>query len=330
MTLIELSQTTGQPPITHLYRHCGVDSGGTPFIIILALFKGGLIIFNAFTAFQIRGVSSAFNESAQLGYALYNCLFSLGIVLPLMFLIQARGDALVVLIAFVTLWISYATMGFLFVPKLLILLKGSSFIEAMSQDGSAAKIVSNGFSFLSTIHMTNIILERYIAALETHLDSAKRRLKTLKNGGADENEGKGGNQIQNERSINEGTSKGKNEEERNRMKLPNSLVNVSVNGSMSGFKDSGPSHISRGKAGNNNRTQFLIRSNTQSPVLAQSKPTTPGAGAAYIADAGTNNTTPMSATAASASQPAPPSNAENSLDRADSCVLGGNDSPVLH
>jgi len=90
------------------------------FLIILFIYKGLLVLFGCFLAFSTRKVASAYNESRQIGTAMYSIFFVGAILVPLIFLLDVKPDIEFSLISVATLWVLTITLGYLFLPKLVI------------------------------------------------------------------------------------------------------------------------------------------------------------------------------------------------------------------
>ena len=181
--------TGSNPVVQNDYSQCGVDGDGRSMLALVAVSKGVLLLFGSLMAFTTRKVTSTFNESSGIALAIYNVLFSLGIIAPIILVIHAIGDVLVLLLLFLGLWVSCFTAAILYVPKLLHI-HGANAQQGAGADMS--KVSSSGqYSFLSMAQMSTVpVVMAYIAALKTHLNTAEKRLSDLKSkqGGG----GKGG------------------------------------------------------------------------------------------------------------------------------------------
>ena len=112
----ELSSRT----VINEFVQCGVPSGSsmTVFIVIVVT-KALLFVGGALLAFSTRKVSSTFNESSGIALSIYNVCFTIGIIAPIIQVIDATGDVQTLLLAFALLWIACFTGGLLFGPKML-------------------------------------------------------------------------------------------------------------------------------------------------------------------------------------------------------------------
>ena len=164
------------------YVQCGVPAGGgkTLFVVVLVE-KGLLFVFGALMAFTTRKVKSTFNESSGITLAIYNVCFTVGIIAPIILVINAEGDVLTLLLSFALLWIAYFTGGVLFTPKLLqIFSKTSDDAQNSSIIGSASS--SSGYVFMSLAALVTLpALQGYHAALQKHLAAVEARMRTMPN-----------------------------------------------------------------------------------------------------------------------------------------------------
>ena len=171
--------TGSNPVVENNYSQCGVQGDGQTLLALVAVSKGVLLLFGALMAFTTRKVSSTFNESSGIALAIYNVLFSIGIIAPIILVIGAIGDVLVLLLLFLGLWVSCFTAAILFVPKLLHI-HGASAQQVNGAEMS--KMSSSGqYSFLSMAQLSTVpIVMAYVAALKSHLATAEKRLAALK------------------------------------------------------------------------------------------------------------------------------------------------------
>ena len=171
--------TGSNPVVQNDYHQCGVEGDGRTMLALVAVSKGVLLLFGALMAFTTRKVSSTFNESSGIALAIYNVLFSIGIIAPIILVIDAIGDVLVLLLLFLGLWVSCFTAAILFVPKLLVI-HGSAGQQMSAAEMS--KVSSSGqYSFLSLAQLSTVpVVMSYVAALKSHLTVAERRLAELK------------------------------------------------------------------------------------------------------------------------------------------------------
>ena len=168
--------TGSNPVVQNDYSQCGVAGDGRTMLALVAVSKGVLLLFGALMAFTTRKVTSTFNESSGIALAIYNVLFSIGIIAPIILVIGAIGDVLVLLLLFLGLWVSCFTAAILFVPKLLRIHGASA-----QQVTEMSKGSSSQYSFLSLAQLSTVpIVMAYIVALETHLDTVRRRLAEIK------------------------------------------------------------------------------------------------------------------------------------------------------
>jgi hypothetical protein len=165
----------------HQATHCSLaDDQGMTFVIIEAVYKGTLLVGGTMLAFSTRKVSSAFNESSQIAFSIYNVTFSAAIIGGIIAIVGAFEDVLILLFLFLFFWIALVTWGLLFATKFWTL-----FTQSEAEAANASKIdslqteKSAGFSFVSVIGMQPALLKGYVAALEGQLLKARKQLSTL-------------------------------------------------------------------------------------------------------------------------------------------------------
>ena len=178
------------------YVQCGVPSGGPrSMFIVVCVEKALLFVWGAMMAFSTRKVSSTFNEAQGITLALYNTIFTIGVIAPIILVIGATGDVLDLLLAFALLWISGFTVATLFGPKVMQVLgkspdatQGNTSVVASSSSGS-------GYAFMSLAALSSIsVLQGYLAALQKHVQQvevklAKMRASAKGSSGLDERRG---------------------------------------------------------------------------------------------------------------------------------------------
>lgn len=190
----------------HLYSQCSMPSEMVTEALLVLLPPVVLTLLAACAAFVVRGVSSVFNESSHLSWAVWNGTLTSVIIVPLMLLTGGmQSDTGVFLLVFLVLWVSASVLGFSFLQRLYTLLgeewavavanKAAVSRSGWSTNGSHASLLtgttggSTGGSNLHTsvlsITMPSLdgvqsisILERYITALESQLRMARARRKS--------------------------------------------------------------------------------------------------------------------------------------------------------
>ena len=172
--------------ITTFYGTCAYADASSHFFQAVAVGKLLMLAAGVMLAFGTRQVTSQFNESKIIGFCIYNLVFAIGIIIPILLVINAIGDTANLLLLFLLAEITYTTLGLLFVPKLL------SFYAARRAVGDGVSVnnssmggsLSDGYSFLSFSQMsTPAMLQPYIGALEKHLIEAKKTLASMKRDG---------------------------------------------------------------------------------------------------------------------------------------------------
>jgi hypothetical protein len=169
------------------YVQCGVPSGGSKSMFILVVVEKALMfVFGALMAFTTRKVSSTFNESSGITLAIYNVCFTIGIIAPIILVISAVGDVLILLLAFALMWIAYFTGGILFVPKVMQVVYHTDDVGQMNTSIQASSSSGSGYAFMSLAALTNVpVLQVYQAAIEKHLSQVKTKIAHLKGDNGD-------------------------------------------------------------------------------------------------------------------------------------------------
>ena len=165
------------------YDQCGIGAGGAKdLFVLLCVEKGVLFVFGALMAFTTRKVSSTFNESSGISFSIYNLLFTVGIIAPIILVISAVGDVLTLLLVFALLWIAYFTAGILFGPKLMHIYSHTP-VEGMQNNSIQASSgdSSSGFQFLSLAALSTLpVLQSYLFALQKHTGQVESKIAEVK------------------------------------------------------------------------------------------------------------------------------------------------------
>ena len=177
---------SGDPVIAYEYSQCEYGAEGTDFLITAFVTKSVLVAFGALMAFSTRKTSSKFNEAAAIAWSIYNVLFSVGIVFPIILFVSAVGNLRVGLVDFLILWVASFTALVLVAPKLysVITKQGDDGLRVMvSQNPSTLATTAGGtddWGFLTASAFTSVPqIQRYMAALEQNLAQVKTRKKEL-------------------------------------------------------------------------------------------------------------------------------------------------------
>ena len=162
------------------YEQCGfspADSSATKAFLVAAGFVyGGALLVFSLMAFGVRRLLVPYSDNARVAYVLYNACLALLLLVPIMAVIDAVGDALVLLLVLLLLWLAFAPLLLLLAPLLLhALWPQRSSATAEQPQLSSAKAVSLGFSFLHIGAMSEEVLLQYVEALEQRLQEVRRR-----------------------------------------------------------------------------------------------------------------------------------------------------------
>ena len=169
------------------YVQCGVPSGAPRAIFaVIVVEKAMLIVFGALMAFTTRKVSSTFNESSGIALAIYNVCFTVGVVGPIVLVISAAGDVLILLLAFALLWIAYFTPSILLLPKVMHILNHTDSNGQANTSVMASSSSSSGYKFMSLAVLSTLpVLQGYEAALQKHLAQLQQRIAQVKGSGVE-------------------------------------------------------------------------------------------------------------------------------------------------
>lgn len=90
----------------------------TIFIGVIYAYKGLLLIFGAFLAWETRHVSiPALNDSKHVGLSVYNCVIMCVMGAAIALVLSDRKDAVFILISLFIIFCTTATLFLVFVPK---------------------------------------------------------------------------------------------------------------------------------------------------------------------------------------------------------------------
>ncbi|XP_004342411.2 hypothetical protein CAOG_08242 [Capsaspora owczarzaki ATCC 30864] len=81
--------------------------------------KGAALLYGVYLAVMCRHVANQFNESKQLGFAIYNLTFVSCIIIPLVLALDATATAIYLIAALGTLFALVVTLAIIFVPKVM-------------------------------------------------------------------------------------------------------------------------------------------------------------------------------------------------------------------
>ena len=162
------------------YTQCAYVGTGGKFFIAVTVIKVVCLTAGVMLAFSTRTVQGDFNESKSTGLAIYNIVFALGLIIPLIIIIGATGDTLVILLLFCLAEIACVTLAVIFAPKLI------AFLSASAAGGGTSVAPpphqsSQIYSFYSLSQLNSPTqLGPYISSLEKHLMEARRALTNMK------------------------------------------------------------------------------------------------------------------------------------------------------
>ena len=172
---VMITQVIGSPAIEHQYTQCGTIGEGSSFLIVIGVTKSILLLYGSLLAFSTRRVTDHFNESQSIALAIYNVVFSGGIIILIILFIQPVGDTMIILVLLVTLWVSYTTTLLIMIPKLI-----NIFSSLNQAEISITKSSFGGFSFLSVAEMAEpVLLTQYQLALKEQLRQVTQKLEQI-------------------------------------------------------------------------------------------------------------------------------------------------------
>ena len=165
----------------HVYTDCQPAAGAASVVFTIeAIIKSGMLVGGVLLAFATRGVADEFNESRSIALAVYNLVLVLLLIVPILVVVNAVGDAFVILLLFLIAWIATFTLGVLFIPKLVAFLASP---HSLTSPVVRHRSLSHGqqFSFLSVSSIpSSAALLPYLTALDKHTLECKRLLDRLR------------------------------------------------------------------------------------------------------------------------------------------------------
>ena len=168
-------QSSGQGQPQNDYTQCAYQDTSLQLFTAIAIVKAAVLVVGVLLAFSIRTVSDAFNESKSIGLAIYNLVFALGLIVPIIFLLDAVGDTLIAVLFFLLSWIPGSTLVILFAPKLqaiVAVLRGQQVTAVEQQHSTRASFSFVDEDFFTSSH----VLRAYLTALEQHSSLLHKRL----------------------------------------------------------------------------------------------------------------------------------------------------------
>ena len=178
----------------HVYRQCSYAASPTSLHLFTAsaVIKLSWLAVGVLLAFSTRQVRDTFNESKSVGLVIYNVVFSLGLIIPLILFIDARGDTLSMLLTFCLLWITFFSLAILFLPKLVEWMASTRRASDLSTvhptagggaatDPSTPTLGAQLFSFFSLTQLSSASMAvHYLQALERHVVEARLHVAVMK------------------------------------------------------------------------------------------------------------------------------------------------------
>lgn len=167
----------------HVYSLCQPAAHTTIVFTVQAILKCGMLVAGVLLAFATRGVSDEFNESKSMSLAVYNLVLVLVLIVPITVVVNAVGDAYVILLLFLVAWVATFTLGVLFIAKLVSFFTSSphSLTSPVVRRRSQSSGRQQHFSFLSLNHIpSSAALLPYLLALDKHSVDCQRLMARLR------------------------------------------------------------------------------------------------------------------------------------------------------
>ena len=107
------------------YGHCestsGTAGGSIPFLVVIAIINVTALAIANVQAYRSRTVRTEFNESSYIAMANASFLQAILIGIPILFLTRENPQAFFVVVSVVLFILCAATLGFIFIPKVVAL-----------------------------------------------------------------------------------------------------------------------------------------------------------------------------------------------------------------
>jgi hypothetical protein len=179
------------------YTQCSLSSGALPHAAVILVMEGFALIGCSIIAFGIRHVSSAFNESRNITWAIWNVVLSSLIVIPILLITGGmHSDIGVFLIEFLVLWCTLSTLVFTFgwkfysifqeeleVRRANLSTSSGSHNSSTGRDTTGSNTgTSDATSLLTFPSLEGAslpVLEKYITAIETQIRMARAKRKEI-------------------------------------------------------------------------------------------------------------------------------------------------------
>ena len=111
---------------------------------------------------------------------MYNVVLVLLLIVPILIVVDAVGDTLVILLLFLIAWVATFTLGIMFAPKLVPFIISPQSLTSPIGRRRTASSDAQDFSFLSLNQIpTSAALQPYLLALDKHSGECKRLMERL-------------------------------------------------------------------------------------------------------------------------------------------------------
>ena len=175
ITKVQLTTTASDAVLESDYAQCTWEGTSANFMGVECALKVVALCLGVMLAFGTRQVTDRFNDSKRLSLSIYNLVSALVVILPILVLIEAVGDARVLLLLFCIAEIGFGTLGILFLPKLYSVLAASHVHPTSAPHHSTHPQPSDAYSFPSVNQLSSLPdLHAYLAALVQHTEDVRR------------------------------------------------------------------------------------------------------------------------------------------------------------
>jgi len=131
------------PGTANTYLLCNYDPIWP--IIFIMLYSGAILVFGVFLAIASRQVTTTFNESKYIGFAIYNCAFMALIAIPIIIIVNNNISAIFVMLCLAILVSVLSSVGIIYFKKIISLCRGEDY-HAKFKQSMKSKTISSSVS----------------------------------------------------------------------------------------------------------------------------------------------------------------------------------------
>jgi len=136
---------------SHNYYECDYPSGALAAVYAHIAIKGTMLLLGIVLTFMVRVVPSQFNESMWISLALYNLGFVLCFILPILSAQLGGRKTVFMLRAFAIMLVVVATLGLLYIPKIVMVANSASPAAQIGVSPNAGQVGANNTDGLGSI-----------------------------------------------------------------------------------------------------------------------------------------------------------------------------------